>query len=382
MKFGFSISSFQFEELNQNSDWYLWLTDYINLSGKKVVEELPTKNFYLSRYREVHSLAVNLKASIWRMNLSWGRLFPSKDKVSQEALFKYKEILKDLKDKGFEVILCLNHFDLPLWIHDPIVARDSLLTQGPLGWYSSSTVEEFVKFSRFIHNNFSEYADLWCTFNEPNLLLTFAYLQGIFPPGISSRKAYETSLNNVIRAHQEVYNELKGEKVGIVYNIPAVQGSSAIENEIFEFLRKIDFDWLGVNYYTRLVTDDKGIPLEGYGPFCQFGSREGRDVSDYGWEVYPEGLTDVLKKVSSFGKPILVTENGVADEKDRIRPRFIIDHVNAIKKSEVNVEAYMYWSLYDNFEWNFGYKMKFGLYDINFNPRPSAFIFKELQEIT
>lgn|GEM_PF-4660319 len=213
------------------------------------------------------------------------------------------------------------------------------------------------------------------------MLLTFAYLQGIFSPGISSRKAYETSLNIVIRAHQEVYNELKGEKVGIVYNIPAVQGSSAIENEIFEFLRKIDFDWLGVNYYTRLVTDEKGIPLEGYGSFCQFGSREGRDVSDYGWEVYPEGLTDVLKKVSSFGKPILVTENGVADEKDRIRPRFIIDHVNAIKKSGVNVEAYMYWSLYDNFKWNFGYKMKFGLYDINLNPRPSAFIFKELQEI-
>lgn len=78
----------------------------------------------------------------------------------------------------------------------------------------------------------------------------------------------------------------------------------------------------------------------------------------------------------------MVTENGVADEKDRIRPRFIIDHVNAIKKSRVNVEAYMYWSLYDNFEWNFGYKMKFGLYDINLNPRPSAFIFKELQEIT
>ncbi|BDC18679.1 family 1 glycosylhydrolase [Acidianus sp. HS-5] len=377
MKFGFSISSFQFEELNQNSDWYLWLTDYVNLVSRKVVGELPTKNFYLTKYKEIHDIAVKLNANIWRTNLSWGRLFPSKDKVSTEAVEKYKEVLKDLKEKGFQVILCLNHFDLPIWIHDPITARDSLLTQGPLGWYSSTTVEEFVKYSRFVHDTFSEYVDMWCTFNEPNLMINFGYLQGVFPPGISSRNAYEIALNNVIKAHQKVYDELKGEKVGIVYNIPAVQGKG--EEEILDFLKKIEFDWLGVNYYTRLVTDERGIPLEGYGPFCQFGSKEGREVSDYGWEVYPEGLIDVLRKASSFGKSILVTENGVADEKDRIRPKFINEHVNAIKKSGVKVDAYMYWSLYDNFEWNFGYRMKFGLYDINLNPRPSASVFKELQ---
>ncbi|ARM75201.1 family 1 glycosylhydrolase [Acidianus manzaensis] len=381
MKTGFSISAFQYEELNKNSDWYAWLTDDVNILSRKVLGELPDKNFYLSKYSILHDIARNLNSSVWRLNVSWGRIMKDKDSISNEAISEYKALLKDLKDKGFEVIMCLNHFDLPLWIHDPIVARDSLLTQGNLGWYSENTIREFVNFAKIVRDNFSEYVDMWCTFNEPNILINFSYLSGIFPPGISSRQAYKKALINLIRAHQEVYREFKGEKVGIIYNFPDIQGSEEVKKQNLEFLNNINFDWIGVNYYTRIVVKD-GVPIPGYGMFCQGEkSNDGHTVSDYGWEVYPEGLTNVLREVKKFEKPILITENGIADALDRIRPYFILSHLQAIKESKVNVEAYLYWSLIDNFEWNFGYEMKFGLYTLDLKPRPSAIIFKELPNL-
>ncbi|MBB5254326.1 family 1 glycosylhydrolase [Sulfurisphaera ohwakuensis] len=380
MKLGFSISAFQYEELNGNSDWYLWLTDEVNITSKRVIGELPEKNFYLSKFSQVHEIASKLNASYWRLNLSWGRLFKQKDKISEEAVSTYKKLLKDLKDKGFKVILCLNHFDLPKWVHDPIIARDSLLTEGPLGWYSEDTISYFLSFSSFVKDNFSEYVDLWCTFNEPNIMILFGYLSGIFPPGITSKRAYQKALRNVLSAHQEAYNLFRGEKVGIIFNFPYIQGNQKAKEELFTILKDISFDWIGVNYYTRIVVNEKGQPLDGYGMFCKPNSfsLDNNPCSDYGWEVYPEGLKYVLRDVKKFDKPIIVTENGIADSKDFLRPSFLISHIEAIKESKVSVEAYLYWSLIDNFEWNFGYQMKFGIYTLDLKARPSAYIFKEL----
>ncbi|AWR96731.1 family 1 glycosylhydrolase [Acidianus sulfidivorans JP7] len=382
METGFSISAFQYEELNKNSDWYLWLTDDVNVMSRKVIGQIPDKNYYLSKYSILHDIARKLNSTVWRLNVSWGRIMKDKDNVSTEAINDYKKILKDLKDKGFKVIMCLHHFDLPLWVHDPIVARDSLLTKGNLGWYSESTIKYFKDFAKIVRDNFSEYIDMWCTFNEPNILVNFSYLSGIFPPGISSRTVYAKAMQNMIIAHNEVYNELKGEKVGIIYNFPDIQGSEEAKKQNLEFLNNIKFDWLGVNYYTRLVFKD-GIPMQGFGMFCQGEkSNDGHPVSDYGWEIYPEGLKNVLIEVKKmYDKPILLTENGVADAFDRVRPYFILSHIEAIKESKVNVDAYLYWSLIDNFEWNFGYTMKFGLYTLDLKPRPSSIIFKEIPNL-
>lgn len=391
MLYGFSIASFQYEEMNNNSDWYAWVTDPTNLFLNKVSGELPTRNYYISKYSQIHDLALKVNANAWRLSFSWEKLVPKKDKISTEYLNLYRKILKDLKDKGFKIFACLNHFVLPLWLHDPIKARESLMTQGPLGWFDKSIIDEFLKFSLLIYDNFSEYIDYICTFNEPNNMIDFGYLAGYFPPGITSNYVAEKVRNNVIEAHNKVYEELsrKGAKVGIVYMIPAIQGEDNVKKEaekrlIWDFLDKIKIDWIGVNYYSRIKLDKKGIPLHGYGFFCEkdSSSLDGNPTSDYGWEVYPEGITQVLESVKRIEKPIYVTENGVADEKDYLRPRFILDHLNAIKSSRVKVEGYFHWSLLDNYEWNFGYNMKFGLYDINMNPRPSAYIFKEITFLT
>ncbi len=387
MLMGFSTSAFQYEEPTPNSDWYAWITDYTNLFLHRVSGDLPGRNKYLSAYQKIHELAVKVNANAWRLSFSWERIFPERGKASKNAVALYKAVLKDLKDRGFAVFACLNHFVLPLWLHDPIRARETLLREGPLGWYSEGTVEEFLNFAKFAFENFSEYVDYWCTFNEPNNLVDFGYLTGYFPPGITSQLSTRRVRENVIRAHNATYDLLskQGAKVGVVYNFPAVEGEKAQEVEkamIWEFMERVNVDWVGVNYYSRIKVDGRGIPLEGYGFLC--GSRsslDGNPCSDYGWEVYPRGIRRAVELAGKLGKPVFVTENGVADERDVLRPKFILDHLEELKKSKVKVEGYLHWSLMDNFEWNFGYKMKFGIYDVEMNPKPSASTFKEATQL-
>ncbi|EZQ10688.1 MULTISPECIES: family 1 glycosylhydrolase [Acidianus] len=383
MLYGFSASAFQYEEFNPNSDWGKWLSDPTNVILGKV-SGLPIKNFYLKNYDKIHDLARKINANAWRTSLSWERIMPVHGKISREALLTYRKILKDLKDKGFTVFLCLNHFVLPLWIHDPITARESFLGQGSLGWYSKDTIKEFKEFSLISFDELSEYVDFWCTFNEPNAMINFGYLSGIFPPGISNQSVSEKVTQNVIDAHNQIYDEFRkrGTKTGIVYNFPAIEGDERLKDiMIWKFLSKVNIDWIGVNYYSRLKFEDMR-PIKGYGFLCQ-GNRslDGYPVSDYGWEIYPRGIKEVIEDASKLGKPIYITENGVADSSDSLRPKFILEHLEWITKSNAKVEGYLHWSLIDNFEWNFGYDLKFGVYDFDMKEKPSALVFKEATQM-
>jgi len=139
-------------------------------------------------------------------------------------------------------------------------------------------------------------------------------------------------------------------------------------------------DWLGVNYYTRIMVKGKkslvarmfagiaAIPdmAENYGFLCKpdSTSADGRPTSDFGWEIYPEGMLEALKMMQRYGRPLYVMENGVADAKDTRRPRFIIDHLKILDKAvneKIDVRGYLHWALTDNYEWAKGFSMKFGL---------------------
>jgi len=144
-------------------------------------------------------------------------------------------------------------------------------------------------------------------------------------------------------------------------------------------------DWLGVNYYSRLVVKGRAFMLakvfagtsvipsvvQGFGFDCQPNSRSTDNLltSDIGWELYPEGLFDALKAMKEFGKPLYITENGVADEKDVLRPKFLIEHLKvlerAINEEKIDVRGYFHWSLTDNYEWAKGFGQKFGLYSVD-----------------
>jgi len=138
-------------------------------------------------------------------------------------------------------------------------------------------------------------------------------------------------------------------------------------------------DFIGLNYYTRWM-----VSLLGKEPRRP---RPDAPLSDLGWEVYPEGLERALTECAAFGLPLIVTENGIADAADRIRPGFIRESLAALDRARargVDVRGYFHWSLLDNFEWNDGYHGRFGLFAVDFekadrprSPRQSVRVYAE-----
>ncbi|MGQ9691377.1 MAG: beta-galactosidase BgaS [Thermoproteota archaeon] len=480
---GVAEAGFQFEmgdpdgrNIDPNTDWFKWVHDAENIRSRTVSGDLPENGIdYWELYKIDHDLARGLGMNAYRLGVEWSRIFPKKtsevkasveiasdgsisrvdlDEKSLEkleslsdinALKHYEKMIDDLREKGFKVIICLNHFTLPLWVHDPIVVRDSKLKRGPRGWYDQDTVVEFVKYAAFLAWKLRTKIDMWATFNEPNVIAEMGYFMGLggFPPGIkmnalNSFRVFKRVLLNMIVAHARAFEVIKKfdvhyadpdspqpASVGIIQNViptmpldPSreadVQASRFLEkmhNNFFidaassgwvdmnlnnirdgdEIKRELEgkMDWLGLNYYTRMVVSGKRFLLaklfaglsaipeiaEGYGFACKANevSKEGRPTSDFGWELYPEGLARVVVEMSRYGKPIYVTENGAADSEDRIRSRYIIEHLrvleNLIEGKHVDLRGYFHWALTDNYEWAEGFSMKFGLYNVDLNTK-------------
>jgi beta-galactosidase len=150
-------------------------------------------------------------------------------------------------------------------------------------------------------------------------------------------------------------------------------------------------DVIGLNYYSRtFVVALEASPLGGIpclaGIVC---GTPGPVAGDNGSEVYPEGLYDVISTFSSLGLPLFITENGVADDDDDLRPAFLATHLREAARAIADgypLGGYLHWSLLDNYEWRHGFAMKFGLYEVDLEtmarrPRPdSVAVFREIVE--
>jgi len=468
-KFGVSLSAFQFEmgaskeAIDPNSDWYVWTHDTVNIASNLVSGDLPEDGpGYWDLYKKDHEWGLWLGLDTWRLSIDWSRIFPrstSEVKVETEiegehikaieisdksleeldklankrAVNHYREILSDLKSKEYYVILCLYHWPLPLWIHHPIIARNSHLQKGPLGWLEMKTVIEFSKYAAYIASKFNDLVDLWATMNEPLVISTAGYLGTRFPPGVVDFNAFLKATINLIQAHARAYDAIKavigsGAQVGVIYaaipieplsqdpeNLKIADHVNYIQNEWFfraivsgeldmtlkmdetEIIKRNDLkrkvDWIGINYYSRNVVSKLGHEswhfVAGYGFKCQprSHSKAGNPTNDLGWEIYPEGLRSILKRFNQYRLPLFITENGVADALDNLRPYFIISHLyelfNAIKKDGVDVKGYLHWSIIDNYEWADGFSKKLGLLGVDLvskrrYPRPSAYVFRDI----
>ena len=468
--FGFSMSSFQFEmgtpgSEDPYSDWWFWCRDVENIMAGLVSGDLPEHGpGYWDLYRGDHDLAVKLGMNVIRFCTEWSRIFPKPtynvkvdvdrdedggivsvhieekhlrrlDEIANKnAIERYREILADWKGRGKKVILNLNHFTLPIWVHDPLKLRkDPANPHIPRGWLGDDTVIEFAKYAAYVAWRLGDLVDYWSTMNEPTAVYVngFINVKSGFPPGILSVEYSLKAMYNLIQAHARAYDAIKyysKKPVGIIYVFTWVdplrgdEDKEAVEEAMYEAnymfmdaivegtssLRRtgtslsisIDradlkgkIDWLGLNYYTRaVVTRDEKLGykfIPGYGNLCQPRgiSKAGRPVSDIGWEVYPEGLYNIVKAVyERYRLPIVISENGVADEKDCLRPRYLISHLTMLHKAlreGVDVKGYLIWSLIDNYEWARGFSMRFGLAYVDYNTkkrylRPSALVFREI----
>ncbi len=431
-KFGWSQAGFQsemgtFGSEDKNSDWYKWVHDPENIHSGLVSGTLPDDGAaYWANYEKFHSNARKIGFKIARIGVEWSRIFPRStqkikvpqkisisdlkklDKIAnQDAVNHYLKIFKDLKKNNISLIINLTHYTLPLWVHDPIKVRDGNLND-KIGWADAGIIEEFRKYAAYVAWRMDHVADQYSTMNEPDIMAMYGYLNmwSGFPPSCNSKKMFEGVIKNLIAGHNCAYQTLKQitkKPVGIVYSNTSFEAQSKKDESAINIAEKemrwdfIDsiknhLDWIGVNYYfrTKLKKEKSGYSLvSGYGSLCKPNSlsKDNRPVSDFGWEYYPEGIYDVLMKYwKRYNLPIYVTENGIADSKDKLRPNFIVQSILNVHKAMedgADIRAYMHWSLADNYEWAAGDKMRFGLLGVDYKTkelqwRESASIMKEI----
>lgn len=383
---GAATSSHQVEGDNVNNDWWA----FEQTRPEKYRSGKACNQYEL--YNQDFKLASDLGHNSHRLSIEWSRIEPEKGKFNEEEIEHYRQVLKSLKDKGFTVMLTLNHFTLPLW----------LAKKG--GWESLFAPKYFERFVKKVVPEFKDYVDLWVTINEPGVIVWQCYLLGLWPPQKKSKLAAARVMWNLARAHKKAYkavhNILPRSKVGLAHNVSsfdafhhhslreglAVWGMDLFANHlIYKLTGKKTHDFLGLNYYFNSYVSFNG---EGKLPSLVDIATTKKETSDLGWEIYPEGIFDILMDFSDYHLPVYITENGLASTNDDRRVRFLLSYLKEIYhaiQSGVDVRGYFHWSLIDNFEWADGFTPRFGLVEVDFKteertPRPSAYVYKKIIE--
>ena len=365
---GSSVSSYQVEGGNVACDWS---------------EKFPARtacNYYLN-YEHYFDLAKELNQNAHRFSLSWSRIQPEEGKFDRKQIEHYRKMILALRERGISPMVTIWHWTLPVWMAE----------KG--GWQNSKFSEYFEQYTRFVVEELDDVVDLWLTTNEPMIYTSLAYILGKFPPQKNNLLVVPKIFYNFIETHKKAYKAIhdinKNAKVGIAQNLSFVDvydknsvlnkavanAFNFFRNRLFLELTKNYQDFLGINYYFH----DK-IKFDPFSFSPLKIKNDDKEVSDLGWEIYPEGLYYVLRDLKKYNLPIYITENGLADKEDKKRAKFIIEHLQQIHRAigdGVDVRGYLHWSLIDNFEWRDGYGPRFGLVEMDYKDmstkiRPSA----------
>lgn len=387
---GTATSSHQVEGSNTNNNWSAW-----EAQPGKIVQDQKSGlacDWWGGRWKEDFDRAVETGQNAHRLSIEWSRIQPQLNVWDEDALEHYREILQGLRTRGLTAMVTLHHFTDPLWLTE----------MG--GWENSQTPALFEKYAAKVVGALKEYTNLWVTINEPNVYTYSGYLSPAFPPGKNDMTAAFNVLGNLIRGHAAAYRAIHAQqreaRVGIALNyrsfVPAHPYSPAdvwltrffannfngsfvntLVNGKFRFAFKSQGipeaiktqDFIGINYYSRDLVTFK--PLSSKTLFSDLHYPKNADLSDTGFIAnIPEGMFEALKWGHSFGLPLLVTENGVEDADDDLRPRYLIQHLHQVWRA-VNfnwqIKGYFHWSLVDNFEWERGWTQRFGLWGLDVN---------------
>jgi beta-glucosidase len=345
----------------------------------------------------------DLNTNTHRLSIEWSRVQPKPETWSESALQRYREMLMQLREREITPMVTLHHFTNPLWMAD----------LG--GWENEYSPQWFKTYVEKVVSSLGDLVDLWCTINEPMVLLAQGYLLGGWPPHKKSPSALYRAGLNIINAHAAAYHAIHdiqpNARVGLAKHmvvwrpyrrwIPAdhlaVRLINRLSNRlILDALVKGEMifplsgknslenlagtlDWIGINYYQRFRV---GIMLRNLigklfphlpSQIFYHGTNPDYQKGPGPWgEIYAEGLFDTLKSVQHYDLPIFITENGIPDRYDNNRPRFIITHLHQLWKAiqdGIPVKGYYYWSLVDNFEWSEAYNpdFRFGLFGVDIN---------------
>jgi beta-glucosidase len=415
---GTSTAGHQVEGGNEYSDWWAWeqkgLIEDGTVSGRAMD--------YWHRHEEDHALMAKLAYKGFRLGIEWARVEPRKDRFDHEVIGHYLRILQSLRSHGFKICLTLHHWVIPRWVAD----------QG--GWLNPDTVIQFLRYAKYVIEELGAFPDYWVTMNEPMVPAIMGNVLGLFPPQRRSARAYRTVSRAYLRAHAETYRMIHSlqplapdgtrSMVGVAMAYPWIEpwnspGPAGWYERFAAFIArraafagwdhtirtgkahwihggpaiegvKGSYDYCGVNYYTRTSLKCDRRRHDQYW-IDDTKAPAGVDVTQMGWQIYPEGLYRTIRSVwKRFGKPILITENGIADDTDRKRPCYIVEHLAQVHRAireGIPILGYYHWSFVDNFEWREGFAKRFGLVavrhddpDLTRTPRPSAYLYSDIAQ--
>lgn len=392
---GASTSSHQVEGDNVWNDW--WESEQ---SGK-----LPYRSGQACRHYELFErdfdLARSLGQNAHRLSIEWSRIEPSEGAWNEEAIAHYAKVIEALRARNLEPIVTLHHFTNPAWFS----------RRG--GWARRDGARLFGQYVARVVETLGPRVKYWLTINEPTVYVVQGYVLGEWPP--FAKSAWGTASRvfvNLARAHRAAYREIHRIRpdamVGFAHSgqlivacnparmpdrLAAGLRDLLLNHAFFSLIgtrrggRSPALDFIGLNYYYRTIVQSAGSGLQRLlGRTCEAPHHERGPMSDIGWEIHPAGLTSMLQKYAQYGLPILVTENGIATEDERLRRDYIRWHLRSLAaavEGGVNVFGYCYWSLIDNFEWALGTRPRFGLVAVDYDtqqrvPRPGAAFFAEV----
>ncbi len=359
---------------------------------------------HYARWASDLDMIADLGVDAYRFSISWPRVRPTGAGAwNEKGLDFYERLVDRLVERGIKPYLTLNHWDLP----------DALQAQG--GWAHRDTVHRFVEYAQGIQARMGDRLASIATHNEPWVMAVLGHESGVFAPGIKSRATAAQVSHHLLLSHGLAVQALRAQgsqaSLGIVLNLspmfPATNSDAdkaKTELEDGKLLRwymdplfkasypqdvldhlgadvpkmevgdleniAVPMDFLGVNYYSRsVISADQS---------WKAGST-GLPLTDMSWEVYPEGLTELLVRMHQDYPvpPLYVTENGGAFKDvmqdgrvhDQDRTSYIQRHIGAVAEAMrqgVRMKGYMVWSLMDNFEWASGYEKRFGIVHVDY----------------
>lgn len=329
---------------------------------------------HYNKYREDFLLLKKMNMNAWRFSIEWSRIEPEEGAWNAEAIEHYRTYLQTLQKVGIEPVVTLWHWTVPVWF------------ENAGGWTRGSNVAYFVRFAEKVIEELGKDFRYIVTLNEPEVYLAKGYLAADWPPQMRSKLKAFRVLTNLIKAHKKVYKAAKKTgrkyKVGIAKNVAHhYPGDDSLLSRLTAgFMR-----W-AQDYYilgrTNKTTDYIGLNY--YFSNRYYGTRvhnPNERVSDLGWDMQPANIQFVLEDLADrYDKPIIITENGLADANDEYRQWWIGQTLMAMHRAlqnGVKLEGYLHWSLTDNFEWSSGFWPRFGLAKVDYvtkkrTLRPSA----------
>ena len=392
---GAATAAHQVEGNNIHSDY--WAMEHMQYQSF-AEPSLDAVDHY-NRYEEDITLLAEAGLNAYRFSIEWARIEPEEGQFDFSEVEHYRQVIRCCRSHGVEPIVTFHHFTSPKW----------LIERG--GWENEDTVYYFARYCGFLARELGSELNYVVTLNEANMGLQVSMIakrymksmlfgkkkktDGKAQVGINLQQMIanmqkskgenlevfgteklatfvsqrdEKSDLLVMRAHQAAVAAIKGAcpqlKVGLslsLHDIQAEKGGNknAAKDWEHEFLHYLPYirkdDFLGIQNYTRSRYNHAGV----------MNPPEGAELTQMEYEFYPKALEHVLRRVSrDFPGDLIVTENGIATSDDSRRMEFIRQAVSGVSrcvKDGIPVRGYMYWSLLDNFEWQKGFGMTFGL---------------------